>query len=1113
MNFTELVPSNLRTRFRRPWFAVSLCLLQLACWTSSATIAQDNTDHDIAQTAATAQNNSSYDFAAQQWEKLITNFPKSPLASKAHYNAGICYLQSNEFEKSIDHFQASLPFLSDDQSAQKPQASLYLGFAQFRRGQQLKRESKSADSNTLLTTATQTLENLLISHPDFKDADQVCYFQGGAFEELDRLEDALKSYMRMRGYPKQTFNLEGLYAIADMHDQLGQHSKALEYYKKFQSESETDNPLANEVKFRTGRTMISLALADENAGDKNAAMEKFKQAAEILANVANQDPAGKDQPFVEIIEDARFQQAFCARRLGQFETAAILYEKIASNPKSRLRARALTYAGQNFVDARKTEKAIVALEKAVNTDSDYAKEAAHWLAGIYLKNKSPEKAYMLASMWAEKSADHPMLIPLLMDQADAAYAIPSHLKESAELFKAIAENHPDDPLAPSALYNSAFASLKLKDYKSAITKADRFESKYQESDFLPDTLEIKADACLLDEQPELANQVFNQLATQFADHEKNSLWKVRSGLALYLQMKYQPAINQLKPLVATFSDPAKKAETLHWIGSSQFHLKDYANATKSLSDSLASSDNWKRADETLLTLCRAQLATDQGGQSAQSTAQRLIKEFPNSPLISDVYYHIGEQAYDAGKFETAYQNFDQILQHHTDSKFVPFSLYNAGWSQLKLKKFAESEKLFSRLIKEFPDHELAKQAKIGRGATRRKTGDVKSSIADLKEFLQTNPTEESRINAMYEIGLAQVELKQWPDAIETFNQLIAQSPDSPRADRYYYELGWAYRSSGKEKTALDFFTKLKTEKPESPLAAEANFHVGSADYAAGKFDEAINAYSICVNSETAGHIREKAAYKLAWAHYKQNRFQESHDWFSKQVELFPNGDLYADGLFMVAESQYRLKDYANAFHAYSNAKPAVDQAENVEPKIKWLTMVHGAQSANKIKKYQEAIELATQLGDSEADISFKQDGWLEMGTAYRGLKQFDESLKHYRKAAENLGKTGARAHCMIGDLYFKDKKFEDAANEFKLVFFGFGGPKAEDDVKPWQAYAVYEAARSSFVQIDGAPPAAKPKLIAEAKKQFEYLLKNYGNDRLAPEAKKQLEILRKMDAG
>ena len=415
------------------------------------------------------------------------------------------------------------------------------------------------------------------------------------------------------------------------------------------------------------------------------------------------------------------------------------------------------------------------------------------------------------------------------------------------------------------------------------------------------------------------------------------------------------------------------------------------------------------------------------------------------------------------------------------------------------------------MIDKFPNHEVAKRAKIGRGASRRKTGNVEASITDLMEFLKTNPEGQARLNALYEIGLAQVELKQTQEAIGTFKQLISESPDSPRLDRFYYELAWAFRAKGQEDQAMEYFTRITTEKPDSPLAAEANFHVGTKAYNSDKFDDAIKAYTLCINSETEKHIREKAAYKSAWAHYKQDHFQEAHDGFANQVKQFPGGELFADGMFMVAESQFRLKNHEKAYEAYVNAKPVVDKAENIEPKIKWLTMLHGAQSANKIKKYNEAVNLAKSLVDSDADVTFKQDAWLELGTAYSGLKQYDDALVQYRKAAENLGKTGARAHCMIGDLYFKDKKFEQATNEFKLVYFGFGGPQAVEDVKPWQAYAIYESARCSFVQVDGAPRNEKPKLIAESVKQFEYLLKNYPDDRLAPEAKKQLETLKKID--
>lgn len=1077
----------------------------------------DAAAQNIAQTASNAQNSGEYGFAAEQWEKLLSQHANSPLVGKAHYNAGICFLQSNDFEKSIGHFKSSLPKLENDQAVQIPQANLYLGFAQFRRGQLLKQESKSEEANQLLTTATQTFANLLKNNSDFADADQVCYFQGGAFEELGQRENALAAYTKMLGYPKQTFKLEGLYALADMHDQLGQYAKAFEYFEKVYAEAKTEgSPLIDEIQWRTGSTLMSLATADENRGEQDAATAKLKLAQTMLSELVAQDPSSKDATFARIAEDARYELAFCSRRLGQFEIAAKLFEVVASNPESPLAAESLANAGRNYIDAGKPELAEPVLEKVVSAGSNNATLAAHWLAGVYLKSGQHQKAYDIASKQIKKSKNvtpkDSAWVALLMDQADAAFEIPAKRKGSIALFNAIAGQFPDHKLAPSALHSSAFTSLDVDDFKTAIKTATRFEAKYGDSEFLADTMEVKAESFLLSDQPAEAAKMFEALVSRFGEHKNRKRWLVRSGLATYMNKDYKSTITKLSPLLASYTDDDSAAfsETTFWIGSSQFQLKDYAAAAKSLSDSYARNNKWKRTEETLLTLCRAQLTSEQP-DAATATAEKLVNGYPDSPYLSDLHYHLGEHAYDAGKFDDAFKHFSIINQEYSDSKFSPYSLYNAAYCQLELKKYKDSDKLFSELINKFPNHELSKRARIGRGASRRKMGDVEASITDLMEFLNSDPEGGSRTNALYELGLAQIDVEKWSDAIATFKTLIAESSASPRLDRYFYELAWAYRSLKKEDLAIEFFTKLTTDKPESPLAAEANFHVGSAAYNNDDFDKAIAAYKLCINSKTEDHIREKAAYKLAWAHYKQEQFQEAHDSFANQVKLFPGGELNADGMFMVAESLYRLKNHADAFQAYTAAKPVVDAANQIEPRIKWLTMLHGAQSANKIKKYDEALALVNDLGASDADISFKQDAWLEMGTAYNGLKQSEQALTYYRKAAENLGKTGARAHCMIGDTYFRDKKFEDAVNEFKLVYFGFGGPQSADDVKPWQAYAVYEAARCNFVQVNDAPEELKPKLVAEAIRQFEYLLKNYADDRLAPEARKQLNTLKKIN--
>ena len=1088
---------------------------------------QDDASQRAFDTASLAQNNESYEFAIKEWDKLLAQHPNSKHAPRASYNAGVCSLQLGQYEKAIGYFKTASPKL-DAESGLKPKSNLFLGFAQFRHGKDLQetQTQQQQQATDLLTTATKTFANLRSSDPKFEEIDQACFFQGGAYEALGRDEDAVKSYTQMLTYPKQTFKFEGLFALADAEARLGQYSKALEHYNAFRdaAKSADGHPMLQDVDLETGRTLIRLAVVDENNANKDNANQKLTKAIEILAPISSKDVTSEQTDDEKlVIEEARFQQAFCESRLGRFEKSANLYESIAQNPKSPRATQSLVNAGRNYINADQLDKATLVLEKSTATDSQYAAEAAHWLADeIYLKSEpvQAQKAYDLSTTWIAKTteslktdasdAKKSALVSLKMDQANAIYAMPQRRKESITLYQAIVANHADHALAPQSLYNAAFASLETGDFKAAIEQSAAFENAYAQSDYLSDTLEIKADALMLNEQPELAVGVFDQLVSKFADDKKVPVWKLGAARGLYIQKKYQPSIDKLQPIVNSMTDTNKKAETLHWIGSSQFQLKDFANAANSLSSCAQLTDQWRRADETLLTLCKSQMANKQIDAGKQ-TASSMIAKFPKSPLLSDLYYHLGRQAYEADQFEEAIKNFDQINQNYSDSRFAPYALYDAAWSQMELKKFDESQELFATLMAKFPKHELAIKSKVGRGASLRKTGNTEASIAELKEYIATgNPTGPSKSNALFEIGLNQVELKKWDDAVGTFKQLISEFPDSPKLDRFYYELAWAYNSKSEKEKGLEYFTKLTTEKPDSPLAGESNFHVGTAAYDAGKYDDAAKAYSACLNSKAEDHVREKAAYKLAWANYKQDRFKPALDAFTTQTDSFPKGDLYTDGLFMVAESQFRLKDHPAALAAYQKAQPIVNASTTVEPKIKWLTMLHGSQSANQSGQYDAAIKLASGMENSKADITYKQDASLELGTAYAALKKPEQAMEYYRKAAENLGRTGARARCMIGDIHFANKNFEKAVNEFKLVFFGFGGPQAAADVKPWQAYAIYEAARCSFVQVKDAPAESKQKLIDESIRQFEYLVKNYPEDKLAPEAKRQLETLAKL---
>ncbi len=465
-----------------------------------------------------------------------------------------------------------------------------------------------------------------------------------------------------------------------------------------------------------------------------------------------------------------------------------------------------------------------------------------------------------------------------------------------------------------------------------------------------------------------------------------------------------------------------------------------------------------------------------------------------------------------GDFKSALSNYKNVVQNHPQSTYVPHALYGAGWSSIELEDYEQSLAFFTQLLNDFPDHERANSGKVGRGVSYRKSGNPEAAVSDFTDFLNSGVSGKDELDALYELGLAQVDLKKWDDVVSTFTQLLDKAPDSKLADRIHYELAWAQQSQNNKTEALKHFGIIASDFADSPLAAEANFHLANEAYDQEQYVDAAKAYSVCLNSKASDSLREKSAYKLAWCHYKQKNYEESLKQFQQQVEMFPEGGLQADGLLMVSDSLYRLERHQEAFAAYRVAKPAIEATKPVEARVRWQALLHGGQSANKSGQFTEAIEFVQPIIDSNVTADdLKFDAYLEIGNAHKGNRNFEEAKKAWSKAASSISETGAEARCLIGELLFEQKKFADAINEYKLVFYGYGGKQASPDIQPWQAFAVFEAAQCYYVQIKEADQALRTKLIAEATKLYQYLVDTYPNDRLVAESKKRIQTLQQLN--
>ncbi len=1029
--------------------------------------------------AANFQNNGAFELAAEEWEKFLTKFPNDPLAAKVQHYQGVCNLQLKRFQKAADVFAAVIAEYPNNENIQD--AYLNLGWCQHSLAGQ--------NVEGMHAKAAATFSEMAKKFPKGKYTDQALFFWGESEYKQGNKKQAAAAYDQLtKDHPKSKLRMDAIYALGVTYEELEQYADAGRVYDLFLEEC-ADSDLVTEVRMRKAETVLQ-------AGDFAAAEKMFGEVFGV-------------EGFASA-DHAVFRQAYCLSKLDKFAEAGMLYAEIPADHKQSVYVReSAMSAGRCFYRAERFDDATKWLQSAVDAADQFAPEAAHWLSRIHLKQNEPQKVLPLTEKALAGAADSQYAVNLKMDRADALYEIEDSRPQALDLYVKIAADHAQHELAPQSLYNAAFAAMELGKREDGLKHCDALLKAYPEDKLVPDVKYVVAECRLQLGQHEEAQKAYQELTAGYPQHLEIETWQVRLGSAIYLQKKYQQVVDTLTPLVSTVKGAHNQAEMQFLIGVSQFFLKKYESAVTALGASLKAAPKWRQADETMIYLSRALREQDSVAKAIE-TITKMITDFPDSRYLDRAHYRHGEYSYAAEDYGTALAQYEKVVSQWPDSAFAAYAQYGKGWSQLKSKKYDEAAQTFTALITDHAEHKLVPDAHFARGMCQRQTGKFDDVIKDINTYLQSEPDLANKSDALYELGLAEVAKKQQAGAAATFEQLLKDNPQYVNADKVLYELAWAYKSSGddsKQANAVAAFAKLGSDHPDSPLAAEANFHVGESHYEKQEFDQAAKAYTAARSKKPKDDLGEKAVYKLGWSRYQLKDYDAALADFSGQLESYPQGPLHADALFMKAECLFRQEKYEEALPAYSATK----DVELSSATSSVLALLHGGQSASQLKQWDNALAFLSQILEKHAESPYLPEACYELGWAKQNSGKEDEAMKEYERAAtSSRGAVGARARFMIGELYFNGKKYKEAIPQFQRVTFGYGGDNAPADVKKWQAKAGYETARCSEVQIQGAQPADRGKLIADAKKYYQYVIEKHPQDELVPTAKERLEVLSKL---
>ena len=413
--------------------------------------------------------------------------------------------------------------------------------------------------------------------------------------------------------------------------------------------------------------------------------------------------------------------------------------------------------------------------------------------------------------------------------------------------------------------------------------------------------------------------------------------------------------------------------------------------------------------------------------------------------------------YQTGQYEKLLAEYKKELQNLPEGGQAEVMLLAAN-SQRQLDHTAEAEKIYREIISKFPSREEAKDAAYER-LINVYNSDPAALLADIDEFLASNPTTERADQAKLLKAEALYKQQNYVDAAPIYSELRASRLSPKLRAESAYKLGLCYVQAKNVSGSVEAFTYFLQAFPDSPQAPAVLAQRALAYQQDKNYGAALTDLNAIITKYPGAHEREAALQLKALILGQQEDAKGMAQTFRQLLKEFPKSSVAAQAQYYIGKTAFDAKDYKAAMPAFEAARqlnkeqyynlaslriilcrfylkdrPALTNevnnfmvaspTTNVPAEVlEWL----GIEYYNE-KNYEVAEKYLSALGKIDHPANVKPDFLFYLGDAASKLKNFAEAEEAFGKylqvATDPAGK--AKVLLALGAVKIGAHKPDDA---------------------------------------------------------------------------------------
>ena len=297
---------------------------------------------------------------------------------------------------------------------------------------------------------------------------------------------------------------------------------------------------------------------------------------------------------------------------------------------------------------------------------------------------------------------------------------------------------------------------------------------------------------------------------------------------------------------------------------------------------------------------------------------------PDSNILARAAYKTGEAWYQASACQESTVWFTKAVAMNDKDTSAPQAFLRRAACRLRDNNVAEGRDLLQQLWVRFPYTPEAKEAeallssnlggepwtvqpsdRLTRAQAFLGQAYHAEAIEELKKFLAADPPSSRRAEAKLKLGIAQVRLKQYDQARETF-RLLAKEGGGTESHEAAVWLARVYLRQGQGDKLLEAARVLPSTSLSAEQKGQITLFVGMWLEDQKQFDDAIGKYHQVAKQGEPASQRAEGQWRVGWVYYRTGRYREAGENLRALAELH-DGEFEPQALYWMGRAGEQLQ--------------------------------------------------------------------------------------------------------------------------------------------------------------------------------------------------------------